>query len=60
MLNQRDPYLLLSVVNMKLRDEADSLDELCKTYDQDPQLLIERLSTIGYHYEEGHNQFVAV
>ena len=28
MLNKKDPYLLLSVVNTKLRDEADSLEVL--------------------------------
>ncbi len=60
MLNKKDPYLLLSLINTKLRDEADSLEELCKTYDQDPQVIIERLSAIGYHYEKTHNQFVAV
>lgn len=60
MLNKKDPYLLLSVVNTKLRDEADSLEELCKTYDQELEVIVERLSAIGYHYEKAHNQFVAV
>ena len=60
MLNKKDPYLLLSVINTKLRDEADSLEELCKTYDQDPQEIIEKLSAIGYHYDKTHNQFIAV
>ena len=60
MLNKKDPYLLLSVVNTKLRDEADSLEELCKTYDQVLEVIVERLSAIGYHYEKAHNQFVSV
>lgn len=60
MLNQKDPYLLLSVINTKLRDEAESLEELCKTYNQEPEGIIEKLSAIGYHYEKSHNQFVAV
>ena len=60
MLNKKDPYLLLSVINTKLGDEADSLEELCKTYDQNPQEIIDKLSAIGYRYEKTHNQFVAV
>ena len=29
----KDPVLLLSVVNTRLRDEYDSLDELCRALD---------------------------
>ncbi|QEH68655.1 DUF4250 domain-containing protein [Cellulosilyticum sp. ST5] len=60
MLNKKDPYLLLSIVNMKLRDEADSLTELCKSYDKNQQELEEQLLKIGYHYEKKTNQFIAV
>lgn len=59
MLNKKDPYMLLSVVNMKLRDEAPSLEELCKTYDKDPKELVDQLMKIGYIYDKAHNQFVA-
>ena len=59
MLNKKDPYMLLSVVNMKLRDEAPSLEELCKTYDKDQNELIAQLEVIGYVYDQTHNQFIA-
>ncbi len=59
MLDKKDPYLLLSVVNTKLRDEADSLEELCKTYDQSLETLTAKLEAIGYRYEAVHNQFIA-
>lgn len=59
MLNKKDPYMLLSVVNMKLRDEASSLEELCRTYDKDQSELVAQLLAIGYCYDKAHNQFVA-
>ena len=59
MLNKKDPYMLLSVVNMKLRDEAPSLEELCRTYDKDEEELKAQLLAIGYIYDASHNQFIA-
>lgn len=59
MLNKKDPYMLLSVVNMKLRDEASSLEELCKMYQKDQAELEAQLLTIGYQYASKNNQFVA-
>lgn len=59
MLNKKDPYMLLSVVNMKLRDEAPNLEELCKSYDKDETELVEQLLSIGYIYDPEHNQFIA-
>lgn len=58
MLNKKDPYMLLSIVNMKLRDEAASLEELCKTYNKDIEELKEQLLSIGYIYDREHNQFI--
>ena len=54
----RDPVMLLSVVNMKLRDEAKDLDTLCERLDINRQEVEETLSKIDYHYDEEHNQFV--
>ncbi|PHV71989.1 DUF4250 domain-containing protein [Sporanaerobium hydrogeniformans] len=59
MFNTKDPYLLLSIVNMKLRDEASSLEDLCKTYNQKQEEVEERLSKVGYKYNSTLNQFVA-
>ena len=54
----KDPVMLLSFVNLKLRDFYGSLDALCEDLDTDKQELIERLASIDYHYDEGKNQFV--
>lgn len=59
MLNKKDPYMLLSIVNMKLRDEAADLEELCKTYDKNQNELTSQLEAIGYIYDEAHKQFIA-
>lgn len=59
MFETKDPNLLLSIVNMKLRDEASSLEELCKTYDQSAENIKGRLEKIGYTYSEASNQFIA-
>ena len=53
----QDPNMLLSYVNTKLRDEYDSLDALCEDLDADPSVLAEKLSALGYVYDEDRNQF---
>nr|WP_307990534.1 DUF4250 domain-containing protein [uncultured Niameybacter sp.] len=58
-LNRKDPYMMLSIVNMKLRDECNSLEELCKSYDIDMEELLGRMDAIGYSYKESINQFVS-
>jgi len=53
----QDPYMLLSVVNMKLRDEFVNLDDLCKTLDIDLNELCARLHDAGFEYYAEHNRF---
>ncbi len=53
-----DNFLLLSVVNTKLRDQYSSLDALCDDLDEDKNDIISRLSSVGYAYDENLNQFV--
>jgi len=53
----KDPVILLSYVNMKLRDEYASLQELCGAEDADPSALTDSLAAIGYQYDEEKNQF---
>jgi len=59
MLDAKDPYLLLSIINTKLRDEAETLQDLCLTYDKNIEDITSRLETIGYRYDDKHNQFVS-
>ena len=54
----RDPVMLLSVVNTKLRDYYSTLDVLCEDMQVDKQELIGKLERIDYTYDAGSNQFV--
>ena len=54
----RDPVMLLSVVNTKLRDYYSTLDVLCEDMQVDKQELIGKLKMIDYTYDAGSNQFV--
>lgn len=54
----RDPVMLLSVVNTKLRDYYSTLDALCEDMQVDKQELIGTLELIDYTYDAGRNQFV--
>lgn len=54
----RDPVMLLSVVNTKLRDYYSTLDVLCEDMQVDKQELIGKLEMIDYIYDAGSNQFV--
>lgn len=52
-----DPYILLSIINMKLRDEYSSLEALCEDKNISSYKLEERLRKVGYKYYEDINQF---
>ena len=54
----RDPVMLLSVVNTKLRDYYSTLDVLCEDMQVDKQELIGKLEMIDYTYDAGSNLFV--
>ena len=54
----RDPVMLLSVVNTKLRDYYSTLDVLCEDMQVDKQELIGKLEMIDYTYDAGSNQVV--
>lgn len=53
----KDPVMLLSVVNTKLRDYYPSLDVLCEEMDAKKEEIIRELSGIGYVYNADRNQF---
>lgn len=53
-----DPVMLLSVINTKLRDEYESLDELCDALDAQKDELCAKLSAIGYAYRPEKNRFI--
>lgn len=54
----KDPVLLLSVINMKLRDFYGSLDDLCEDLQVDKIWILETLKGIDYEYDEEQQQFI--
>ncbi len=54
----KDPAMLLSFVNLKLRDFYENLDALCDDLEIDRGEVEQRLSLIDYHYDKEKNQFV--
>lgn len=53
-----DPAMLLSFMNMKLRDYGKNLEEICEDLDIDAQEIEEKLSAIGCRYDRKQNRFV--
>ena len=54
-----DDYILLSLLNTKLRDEYSSLLELCEAEDLDISEVTARASALGYGYNAESNRFSA-
>ena len=53
----KDPNILLSFINTKLRDFYSSLDLLCEDLDLDKEEIISILKSIDYYYDEKDNTF---
>lgn len=56
-IRNMDPNILVSMVNMKLRDFYSSLDAFCEDLEIDLNELTEKLSGVGYIYMKEINQF---
>lgn len=54
----KDPFILLSFVNMHLRDHYNSLYDFCKSMDVNETELVDKLKAIQYEYDKARNQFV--
>lgn len=53
----QDPAMLLSFVNMKLRDYYQSLEQLCDDMDINQEELTAKLREAGFEYSEELNKF---
>ena len=53
-----NPYILLSLINTKLRDNYPSLKTLCEEEDVSEEEIISLLESIDYTYDEKLNKFV--
>lgn len=54
----KDPVMLLSFINMKLRDFYPSLEAFCEDVNVDMAEIQDKLATIDYHYDSEKNMFV--
>lgn len=52
-----DPVMLMSMINMKLRDFYSNLDDLCEDLDIDKEKLCDTLKSAGFEYNEEQNKF---
>ncbi|MBQ4525078.1 MAG: DUF4250 domain-containing protein [Bacteroidaceae bacterium] len=52
-----DPMMLFSFINMKLRDQYPSLDDLCEDMGIDKDELLATLANVGFEYSEENNKF---
>ncbi len=54
----KDPVMLLSFLNLKLRDFYKSDEAMYEDLDLDRKEIEEKLAAIGYTYDKERNQFV--
>lgn len=52
-----DPYICVSLLNMKLRDQYPSLADLCEDLDINLEKLIANLKDHSFYYDPQTNQF---
>ena len=53
----KDPMMLLSWVNMKLRDFYPSLENMCEDLEIDTEDITEKLAEAGFEYNRELNKF---
>lgn len=56
----RTPYILLSFLNARLRDQYADLEDLCASLDADEQSLRETLAGVDYRYDPVYHQFIPI
>lgn len=53
----KDPIMLLSVINTKLRDQYPSISALAEDLEVSEQEIKKALEAVGYQYNETLNRF---
>ena len=53
----KDPFILYSWVNLKLRDYYPSLDALCEDLNIKKDEILSKLSALGFEYDPDQNKF---
>lgn len=54
----KDPVILLSYLNTRLRDVYPNLDALCEDLSLPRDRITQKIAAIGYTYDSDRNQFV--
>lgn len=54
----KDPMMLLSFLNTRMRDEHVTLDQLCSQFEVPKSEIEEKLDKYGYTYNNELNKFV--
>lgn len=54
----KDPMMLLSFVNTRMRDENINLTELCEQFGADREAVEGSLNKTGYHYDDALRRFI--
>jgi len=53
----KDPMMLFSLINMKLRDFFPSLDALCEDLNVSKEEIVNQLKEAGFEYNAEMNKF---
>jgi hypothetical protein len=53
----KDPFILYSWANLKLRDYYPSLDALCDDLNIEKDEILSKLSALGFEYDPNQNRF---
>ena len=53
----KDPMMLFSFINMKLRDFYPSLDALCQDMQVNKEEIVNKLKAVGFEYNPEQNKF---
>lgn len=52
-----DPFMLMSFINMKLRDVYPSLDSMCEDLNISKDFIVKKLKDAGFEYNPKANKF---
>ncbi len=55
-IESMDINILVSLINMKLRDYYLNLEEFCYDNNIEMEVVLKRIETAGYEYNKGNNQ----
>ena len=53
----KDPMMLMSYINLKLRDHYESLEALCDDLHIDQDWLVKKLAEAGFEYSAENKRF---